>query len=289
MLLAKKLREYGMSQSKISGLLGVTQPAVKQYLDEDESKGIEKLNEMGISSEEVASLLNTLVDLLTNNDVKGAMYYLTDFGLKELSELKLCKYHKEKDKYIPQDCEICKNLYRTKEEDQMEIALSMVQNTLVTPLIPEVLSNLAYARQNAKSENDIIAVAGRITKVMGLPTPASRPMWGASKHLSKILLNVMIRNSEIRSVMNIKFDDKVDKAIKKMGLKVAYIGPKDSIVSDDEIVNDILRVYSPELDCVVHLGGKGIEANTYVFGKDPIEVVKKVIEIGRAYREITEN
>ncbi|MEJ2780642.1 thiamine-phosphate synthase family protein [Stygiolobus sp. CP850M] len=289
MLLAKKLREYGMSQSKISALLGVTQPAVKQYLDEDEQKGYEKLTEMGLSKDDIDSLLSTLVDLLSNNDVKGAIYYLTDFGLKELSELKFCKYHKEKDKYVPPDCEICRNLYRTKEENEMEVALSMIQNPLITPLIPEVLSNLAYARQNAKNENDVIAVAGRITKVMGLPTPASKPIWGASKHLSKILLNVMSKNSEIRSVMNIKYDEGVGKALRKLGFKVAYIGPRDCYISDDEIINDILKVYSPDLDCVVHLGGKGIEANTYVFGRDPIEVVKKIIEIGRAYKEISEN
>ena len=289
MLLAKKLREYGMSQSKISSLLGVTQPAVKQYLEEDERKGLERLNEMGLTEEEVNSLLDTLVEFLKNNDVKGAMYYLTDFGLKMLSELKFCKYHKERDKYIPPDCDICRSLYRTKEEEQMEIALSMIQNELITPLIPEVLSNLAYARQNAKSVQDVIAVAGRITKVMGLPTPASKPMWGASKHLSKILLNVMSKNSQIRAVMNIKYDEKVDKALKKLGFKVAYIGPRDSEISDDEIVNDVIKVYNPELDCVVHLGGKGIEANTYVFGRDPIDVVRKVIEIGRVYREMTEN
>jgi predicted fused transcriptional regulator/phosphomethylpyrimidine kinase/predicted transcriptional regulator len=285
MLLAKKLRERGMSQSKIASILGVTQPAVKQYLDESEEKGVDRLKEMGLSEEEINSLLEDLADI---TDIKSSMYYITDFSLRLLSEFKFCKYHREKDKSIPIDCDICKFLYHSGEEERLELALSMLQNPLVTPLIPEVLSNIAFAKQNAKGEKDVIAVAGRITKVMGIPSPASKPMWGASKHLSKILLNVMKRNNEVRSVMNIKFDERVKRAIQDLNFKVAYAGPHD-YASDEDIVNDVIAVYNPDLDCVVHLGGKSVEPNTYVFGKDPVEVVKKVLDIAKKYRDMTEN
>jgi len=277
-----------MSQNKIAMLLGVTQPAIKQYLDENEEEQYKKLAKLGLEREEINQVIEDLVDILSKNDVKNAMYYITDAGLKYLSELKFCKYHKDIDKYIPQDCDICRYIYRQSEEERMEVALSMLQNELVTPLIPEVLSNLAFAKKNPKTIRDILAVEGRITKVKGLPTPASNPAWGASTHLATILLKISEKAPSIRSVMNIKYDKGVDKAVKSLGMKIAYVGPSDD--SDDEsIARLIYSVFSEDIECVAHLGGKGIEPVLYVFGKDPVDVVKKVVEIGRKYREMTEN
>ena len=277
-----------MSQNKIATLLGVTQPAIKQYLDENEEEHYKKLIKLGLEREEINNLVSDLVGLLSKNDVKNAMYYITDATLRYLSELKFCKFHKEIDKHVPQDCDICKYIYRQSEEERMEIALSMLQNELVTPLIPEVLSNLAFAKKNPKSIRDVIAVEGRITKIKGLPTPASKPAWGASKHLATILLKMSEKAPSIRSVINIKYDNNVDKAVRSLGMKIAYVGPSDE--NDDEsIANLIYSVFSEDIDCVAHLGGKGIEPILYVFGKDPVEVVKKVIEIGRKYREITKS
>ena len=277
-----------MSQNKIAMLLGVTQPAVKQYLDENEEEHYEKLSRLGLERNEVKQILDDLVDILSKNDVKNAMYYITDVGLRYLSELKFCKFHKEIDKYIPQDCDICRYLYRQSEEERMEVALSMLQNELVTPLIPEVLSNLAFAKKNPKSIYDILAVEGRITKIKGLPTPASKPAWGASKHLATILLKINEKAPSIRSVINIKYDEDVDKAVKSLGMKIAYVGPSDE--NDDEsIARLIYSVFSEDIDCIAHLGGRGLEPVLYVFGKDPVDVVKKVIEIGRKYREMTKS
>lgn len=277
-----------MSQNRIAMLLGVTQPAVKQYLDESEEENYKKLQKLGLERKEVDEIVSDIVDILNKNDVKSAMYYITDVGLKYLSELKFCKFHKELDRYIPQDCDICRYIYRQSEEERMEVALSMLQNESVTPLIPEVLSNLAFAKKNPKDIHDILAVEGRITKVKGLPTPASEPAWGGSKHLATILLKVTEKDPSVRSVMNIKYDKGIDKAIKSLGMRTAYVGPSDE--NDDEsIANMIYAVFSGDQDCIVHLGGKGIEPVVYVLGKDPVEVVKKVIEIARKYREVTEN
>ncbi|BFI75550.1 thiamine-phosphate synthase family protein [Sulfurisphaera ohwakuensis] len=287
-LIAKKLRELGMSQNRIAILLGVTQPAVKQYLDEDENFQYKKLRELGLKDEEIEDIIQDLVNILNKNDTKSAMYYITDIGLRYLSELKFCKFHKENDKYIPQDCDICRYIYRQNEEERMEIALSMLQNEFVTPLIPEVLSNLAFARKNPKGINDVLAVEGRITKVKGIPTPASNPSWGSSKHLATILLKIMQKDPSIRSIMNIKYDKKIDEALHLLNFRIVYVGPSDE-TDDESISNLIYSAFYSGMDCVVHLGGKGLEPITYVLGKDPVEVVKKVIEIGKKYRELTEN
>lgn len=54
------------------------------------------------------------------------------------------------DTEIPTDCDICKGLYKENEEEMIELALYMLQNESVALLIPEVLSNIAFAKSNAK-------------------------------------------------------------------------------------------------------------------------------------------
>ncbi|AGE70410.1 thiamine-phosphate synthase family protein [Sulfolobus acidocaldarius] len=277
-----------MTQSRIATLLGVSQPAIKQYLDEDEQEEVNKIRKMGLNEEEIYDVVNNVVELLLRNNTKSAMYYITDFGLRVLNELKLCKYHREINNLIPQDCDICKLFYHSSDEEIMDIAISLIQNPIVAPLIPQVLSNIAYAEQNAKNEDDVIAIPGRITRVLGVPTPASKPMRGASKHLSRILLGIIKKRGDIRAVMNIKYDETLKTVFSQLKLKVVYVGPHDYATNED-IAKEIVDAFTDDADCVVHLGGKNIEANTYVFGRDPIDVTKKVLNIARKYRELTEN
>ncbi len=271
-----------MTQTKIANLIGVSQPAVKQYLKEEEEAYLSRLEKLGLTREEINELISQLNDILEKGDIKESMSFITIKGLHYLSELKFCRYHKSIDPEIPFDCDICKALYKEDEEKVMEIALSLLQTEEISKLIPEVLSNLAYAKKGAKDENDILAIPGRITVVRGIPTPVSRPSWGASKHLARVLLYVMNKDPKVRAVMNLKYNDVVLKALKKLDFKFTMVGPSDNS-SDEEIARAVGEAFKPGVDAVIHLGGKGIEANTYVFGEDPLGVVRKVKELAAAY------
>ncbi|BDB97544.1 thiamine-phosphate synthase family protein [Saccharolobus caldissimus] len=281
---AKRLREFHMSQTKIASLLGVSQPAVKQYLDEDENIYYRRLQNLGLTKEELDDFLEKLTQLLINGEPKQVMQYISVFFLSNLSRLKFCKFHKMMDTEIPTDCDICKGLYKENEEEMIELALYMLQNESVALLIPEVLSNIAFAKSNAKSIEDVIAIPGRITKIRGIPTPASKPMWGGSRHLAKVLLAVMAKYPSIRSVMNIKFDSNVEVSLKLLNYKYKKVGPQDN-ADDDKISQLISSVFEEGIDAIIHLGGNGVEPNTYVFGRDPLDVVKKIINIGVKYKE----
>ncbi|MEW9491929.1 MAG: thiamine-phosphate synthase family protein [Candidatus Aramenus sulfurataquae] len=283
---AKRLRTMNISQTKIASLLGVTQPAVKQYLDVKEEIYSEKLRELGLSDKEIQEFLDELTEILLKNNVKDTMYFVTMQGLKMLSELKFCNYHRRVNPTIPLDCNICESFYREDEEEEISLAISMLQNETIGLLIPEVLSNIAFSKRNPHDVADVIAVPGRIAKVRGLPTPVSKPMWGGSRHLAIILIHVNKRFPKVRSVMNIKFDKNVLEAIKSVGLTYVEVGPRD-YASDEEIAEEIAKTYNGE-DAVIHLGGKGIEPITYVFGSGPLEVARKVINVSRRYREILE-
>ncbi|WP_205760705.1 thiamine-phosphate synthase family protein [Acidianus sulfidivorans] len=281
---AKRLRNLGLSQSKIATVIGVTQPAVKQYLDINERFYLEKLHELGLTEDEINYILDMITEILLSNNIESSMQFITTIGLSYLSQLKFCNFHRSQDSRIPQDCRICETIYKQDEEEQLELSIAMLQNSLVSPLIPEVLSNIAYSKKNPKTIEDIIAIAGRITKIRDIPTPASKPMWGASKHLGRILLGISKKFPEIRSVMNIKYDEKIRKILDELKMKYKITGPTD--YADDEIIeNLVISNYSELLDAIVHLGGKGVEPITYIFGRDPLEVAKKIIMIGKIYNE----
>lgn len=271
-----------MTQTKIAILIGVSQPAVKQYLKEDEEDYYKRLMELGLTRQEIEELISQLTEILQKGDIKESMSFLTVKGLSYLSELKFCKYHKSIDPEIPFDCNICKALYKEDEEKIMEIALSLIQKESVAKLLPEVLSNLAYARKDAKDENDILAIPGRITIVRGIPTPVSKPSWGSSKHLAKVLLYVMSKDPKIRAVMNIKYNDTILKTLSALNYKYTFSGPID-IPDDERIAEDVGKSFVPGLDAVIHLGGKGVEPNVYIFGEDPLIVARKISEIAKEY------
>ena len=284
-LIAKRLRDEGYSQSRIAHLLGVSQPAVKGYLSTSEREALDRLKEYGLSDEEINASVEELTRVITSSDLPNAMRYVTVWGLRVLSTLKLCDFHRVLDPEIPRDCDVCKYIYLKDELEELSEAVSLLSTELVTPLIPQVLSNLAYAKDNAESISDVAAFEGRITKVKGVPRPASLPSWGASVHLAKVLLKVRKRDRSVRAVMNVKYDEAVEQAVKMLNLKFVKVGPQDK-ADDDSIAEEIFRLYSPGTDVVFHVGGLGLEPVTYVFGRNPLDVVRKVLDIAKVYAEI---
>ncbi len=279
---AKKLREKGMSQTRIASLLGVTQPAVKQYLEEDELAYRKKLISMGMREDEVDELLYSLSEVLEKENVENTMSFITTRSLILLSELRFCNFHRSVDKEVPINCAICTDIYKEDEETLMYNALALLQNPLVSQLIPQVLSNIAFARRGAMGYNDVLAIPGRIANVRGIPTTASKPQWGSSKHLSKILLSITEKCPEIRSVMDIKYDKSIENSIALAKLRYSKVGPQDS-ADDDQIAQALKSVFDCSTDVVIHLGGRGLEPIAYVFGRNPLDVAEKVIKISRLY------
>ncbi|QKQ99758.1 transcriptional regulator [Metallosphaera tengchongensis] len=281
-LVAKRLRAQGMSQNKISYLVGVTQPAVKQYLDEDEEQYIDKIVELGLKKDEIDSLVSTLVSLVLNGRGEEVSLYITTLGLLLLSELRFCNFHRSLNSSIPLDCKICQGLYKEEEESELGLAITVLKSKEVSKLIPEVLSNIAFSKKDPKDVLDVIAVPGRITVIGDLPTPASKPMWGGSKHLATVLLKIKDRCKKWRSVMNVKYDDKIENILINEGFTYKKVGPSDRR-DDDAIAQMIAKEMGDCPEVVVHLGGNGLEPNAYVFGQNPLEVATKVTRIARLY------
>ncbi|MEM2158285.1 MAG: thiamine-phosphate synthase family protein, partial [Sulfolobales archaeon] len=166
---------------------------------------------------------------------------------------------------------------------------------LIADLIPEVNMNIAYSlpKHFLKNLNDVAAIPGRITRVGNSVKAVSPPEFGASKHLARALMKVMEHSPEIRSIANIRFDTSILKIIEKLGYTHSFYDrslepPEIKSVEGATIpwgVGEAIKRVGYVPDVIYHKGDYGKEAMIAVLGRDPNDVVRKLLNIGRALKE----
>ncbi|HDH06951.1 MAG TPA: phosphomethylpyrimidine kinase, partial [Thermoproteales archaeon] len=152
----------------------------------------------------------------------------------------------------------------------------------VLKYIPEVRTNIVMAKENASSINDVAAFPGRITIVKNKLAVFSEPEFGASKFLSKVLLEIMKKNPKIKALTCIKYLENMEKSLVKLGIKYTILSKplrKDTIWILEEEFNGYEEV-------LIDKGGLGIEPVMYILGVNAIEVVKKAVKIISEYEKI---
>ncbi|MFQ5921111.1 MAG: bifunctional hydroxymethylpyrimidine kinase/phosphomethylpyrimidine kinase [Nitrososphaerales archaeon] len=165
-------------------------------------------------------------------------------------------------------------------------------------LVPESQSNLVFAKPDARSVEDIAAVSGRMVKLNdGRVATADGVDLGASRHVASAVLAMMQHDKTIRSAMNIKYSERIVKTCREIGLKVSsydrrsepqHIKEKEgasvrwgidqAIAATGAGGND-----SKMPDVVYHLGDWGKEPMILVFGREPLEVARRIVSILHKY------
>lgn len=288
-LVALELRKGGMSQSRIATLLGITQAAVSLYLSKDATYYKKRLQSIGIPLDEVDKLVKLISnDVLESAGKANEIFYA--FWKELLSRGLLCNYHKSIYPLLS-ECDVCLKapIYQSVEHMEvlrdLEHALYMLEGaSYFVKLIPEVAVNIAVSLREAKSELDVAAVPGRIVALKDRPKPMSRPEFGASKHMARVLLRVRMVKNDIRAVMNMKYDENVELVARKLGMNVAYT-EKGDVGNEEAVINAVAVAFKKygELDAVFDKGGVGLEPMTYIFGKSATDVVRKALRIARSY------
>jgi hydroxymethylpyrimidine kinase/phosphomethylpyrimidine kinase len=174
-------------------------------------------------------------------------------------------------------------------EDLEEAFEALQAETHVGWLIPEVSSNLGYALPLAQYKNDVAAFPGRIIKVQDDIATINPPAFGASQHIASIILTVMEHNPSFRSAMNIRYSSAIIHACKEAGLHIVGFDrcEEPQEITEEEGrslawgVRKVLARTGEVPDVIYDEGGWGKEAMVRILGKDPGEVVHKVIEIKR--------
>ncbi len=172
--------------------------------------------------------------------------------------------------------------------DSLRSALDKLKKNPVGTLIPEVQSNLGYALPYAETFEDVAAFPGRITRIDDSVATVSGPAFGASRHVATIILTLMRYDPRFRSVMNIRFSEDIIRASETAGLQIASFDrayePKEVKKREGSSLEwgtaEVLKKGKVP-DVIFDRGEVGKEPMVRVIGKNPNEVVRKVLKVNR--------
>jgi len=171
--------------------------------------------------------------------------------------------------------------------ESLRTAAARLQQEDIGPLIPEAMSNLAYAAPYAEGPEDVAAFPGRLLKSpQGLlnPTP---PAFGASRHLAGVILAALKTHPHLKAAMNLKYFASLEEITPLLSLKTAAIDPSPEIKGREEDrlaagVAAVLKPGEPPPDLIYDQGDWGREPLSYILGSDPQVVVEKAMALKNA-------
>jgi len=172
--------------------------------------------------------------------------------------------------------------------EDLKAALKKLQKHKIGDLIPEVHSNLGYALPFAEDFEDVAAFPGRITKLNDSIATFSGPEFGSSQHIASIILTLLKHNPNFRSAMNIRFSEEIIQTCKHIGFQVRSFDRADEPQKIKRQEGSSLEWGTQEVlmhgaipDIIFDRGDVGKEPMVRVIGKNPDEVVKKVLKISK--------
>jgi predicted fused transcriptional regulator/phosphomethylpyrimidine kinase/predicted transcriptional regulator len=290
-LVALRLRSHGLSQNKISTLLGITQASVSFYLSGDTKKAYNALSTLLVSRAEADRYSTELSTAVTQNAVDG-VNTLNRIWTVILGSGSACRAHRSLYPSLS-ECDMCIKEYgehtgvRSQTISEVAEAVKMLEGSpkFVT-VMPEVSVNIACAAGTATTTADIVAIPGRIVRVRDRAKAMLPPEAGASAHMSRVLLLVRNRRHELRACLNLLYDQKMAGVIRRAGLRTLSIGSYSHYGAADptaEAIEEKLKRAPLSFDAIIDEGRSGIEPNVYLFAKGAREVAEIALRLARAY------
>ncbi len=185
---------------------------------------------------------------------------------------------------------VLREMERYQVIQEIRRAVEVLKGEEIGRLIPEVSSNLGYALPFAEGLEDVAAFPGRIVRFKDSVTTYSDPEFGASRYVANIILTVMKFDPEYCSAMNIRYSREM---VEQLGRKGFLVGHFDRRVEPKKLkkqegssvewgVGDVLRKMKRVPDFIYDQGDVGKEPMIRVLGRNPTEVVQKVLKaVGR--------
>ncbi len=174
--------------------------------------------------------------------------------------------------------------------EALKASLARLQAAPVGDLVPEVQSNLGYALPFAETHQDVAAFPGRLVRLGNGIVSVSGPAFGASRHIATVILTAMRHDPEFRSAMNIRFSEGLIRQCKALRWKVCSFDRSEEPEAIKQREGSSLewgteRVLSKETgipDIIFDRGDVGKEPIIRVLGRDPDEVVGKVLKLAQS-------
>jgi len=154
-------------------------------------------------------------------------------------------------------------------------------------LVPEVGSNMVYARQNAKTLDDVAGLTGRIIKVKNQAVAVGDVEFGWAKYMGSVILTAMTNDNKKRTAISLKNDEKIVLACQSLGLELIEFGEKapESYVAEKCITPFALLTLKKVPDGIYDHGDIGVEPLVILFGAEPINLAQTVCKVANAVED----
>lgn len=181
---------------------------------------------------------------------------------------------------------ILKEMERYPVLQELKKAIQVLKENRIGHLIPEVSSNLGYALPYAEGIRDVAAFPGRIIRVGETIAVLGDPEFGASQHVARIILTVMKWNPEFCSAMNIRYSKENVARLEEKGFSGGRfdrrLEPKETKEAEGSSlewgVQEVLKKKRRVPDFIYDEGEVGKEPMIRILGKDPMDVVHKILK-----------
>lgn len=273
-MLAEALQAQGFNQSEVAAVLGVSQSAVSKY-----AHGTIDRDPRVAEDDRVKRLVGRTADGLADGSMSPVQALVeAEVLVRELERGDLlADLHREAVPELadePSAGSIHDPGGRLRERarilDALRSALARLERLSgFATVIPQVGSNLVYARESAETIDDVAGVPGRIVEIKGRATVPAEPEFGVSEHVASVVLAAIRGGSEARSAVNLAFDSDLMYQLEVDGYRTAAVEPTHALA--DAVEAAVER--APDVDVIYHEEGPGIEANVYVLGATPDAVV----------------
>lgn len=182
---------------------------------------------------------------------------------------------------------IARECSRYETLEALNKGLERLKALSIAHLVPEVQTNLGYAIPFAESAADVAAFPGRIIRIHDRIETVAGPAFGASRHIASIILAVMRYNAEYRSAINIRFSEDLVARCGKLGWEICSFDramePKDVKEQEGSTLewgtDSVLSAAHKMPDMIFDRGDWGKEPMIRILGKDPDDVVNRIIEL----------
>jgi len=226
------------------------------------------------------------LELAKGRSPRQAVEYAKAFITSAIQfSLPLGQGHGPVNPYIPAS----RDAERYRVIQKLKKAFHILRDRRVGHLFPEVQSNLGCALLDPRGPEDVAAFPGRFVRLGREVVRVSDPEFGASQHIAGIILTAMRYNPEMRSAMNVCFSEEILVLAKKAGFSVGHFRRQEEPAREKRRegcslswgVDQVLKKSKKVPDLIFDRGDLGKEPMIRVLGRDPEEVVNKVLAIAK--------
>jgi hydroxymethylpyrimidine/phosphomethylpyrimidine kinase len=304
MLVKELIKKHGMSQTKVAEILGVTQPAISMHFKSENRVGASELMKY---RDIINDFIEKLAEGIAQNKANQmeTMHEICGLCILFRRDGPICKIHKATVPSLGNElCSFCltdlaSEKRKTLEElhvlDNVRKAVRLLEeNREFVSLIPEIGSNVAMAKEDASTVNDVAGVQGKIHIVGNMPKAASEPEFGEHDHLTNAILTMMKYKKSVRAAINVRFDWPILDICKAMKLKTTFFDRKEEPPEIKNVdgktipwgISKSVEKFGKIPDVIYDFGDVGKEPMLFIFGETAYDVANLAIDIAKKYYKV---